>query len=61
MERIGRTRIHRKALDRKFKERDLCDGPEKNSLAWYWKTSRTDETGDEKYGRIDLGKKEEED
>jgi hypothetical protein len=41
-------------------ERDLWDGPEKDGLAWHWKTSATDETGDKKCGKIDFGKNEEE-
>jgi hypothetical protein len=37
----------------------VCNDPEKDGLAWYWKTSRTDETAGKEVIRIDLGKKEE--
>lgn len=34
----------------------MWDGPEKDGLAWYWKTSRTDETGGKEVRRVVWGR-----
>jgi hypothetical protein len=45
---VDRTRTPRKALELKFKERDIWDNPDLGGLVWHWKTSRKEERAEMK-------------